>query len=276
MNATDDWYDTKWLSDDTLMISEAGYQAYAVFGSDETVVIDTGIGVGDLRGLIESRTETPVRTLLTHWHWDHIGNAAQFERIAIHPRERTGDGRVAIDTLSKEFVDRPGAFISDWEEQGNELPEGVGPQTYAIEPAPEVDTIEPGNRIDLGDREIEIHTAYGHSLRQQAVLDRESGILFGGDVIGANGDVIAMFRNSDLESYEKTFSHLVSLRDRGEFDTLVTGHTRPYRGNDLTVLDDMYRGVRRVRSGTAPATHVETPWGPARRYEFDEFGVLTR
>lgn len=274
MNDTDDWFRVDQVAENGLMVTEAGYQSYVVVGAVETVVIDTGIGVGDLRGLVEDLVDNPVKVLLTHSHWDHIGNASQFDTVGIHPRERTASGHVKIDALSDEFVGRPAGFVEEWRDQGNELPDCFDPATYSVDPT-KAEAIEPGDRFDLGNTELEVLAVPGHSPGQQAALDPDSGVLYGGDVVGGNGDLIAVFQHSNLESYADTIERLVDLRDVGEFDTLLTGHVRPYRGSDLDVLNDMLDGLREIIAGKVTPREVESPWGAARRYEFDGFGVLT-
>ena len=54
---------------------------YLVVGSRKAALIDTGAGIGDLRGLVESLTELPVMVLTTHLHTDHAGGNPLFEEI---------------------------------------------------------------------------------------------------------------------------------------------------------------------------------------------------
>src|SRR3954447_17876971 len=62
-------------------------KSYLVIGQDRAALIDTGMGVGDLRALVEARTSLPIIVLQSHAHNDHVGSAAQFDDVRIHPAE---------------------------------------------------------------------------------------------------------------------------------------------------------------------------------------------
>jgi glyoxylase-like metal-dependent hydrolase (beta-lactamase superfamily II) len=275
MNDTDGWFEVETISPTTTVLTEGElFQAYLVTGTERSVLVDTGIGIGDLRALVEGLTDTPIDVFLTHWHWDHIGAAHQFERVVIHPRERTAEGEVALDGLTDEFVQRPVDFTEGWLADGKAFPDGFDPDTYTIPPATGVGTVEAGDTLDLGDRELELYDVPGHSPGQLAALDRERGVLYGGDVVGVFGDLIALFEYCDLDDYEAALSTVIDLRDAGAFDTLLTGHNAPMTGEDLDTLDAMYDAIVAVNAGEGDYEVVETPWGPGRRHEYGPFGVI--
>ena len=57
-------------------------------GEERAMLIDTGMGVGDLRGAVEMITDKPLVVVHTHGHIDHTGNARQFDEIWLHPADR--------------------------------------------------------------------------------------------------------------------------------------------------------------------------------------------
>ena len=61
--------------------------SYLLLGRERALLIDTGLGVGNLRREVESLTDLPVSVALTHVHWDHIGGCAQFSPPAVHGEE---------------------------------------------------------------------------------------------------------------------------------------------------------------------------------------------
>lgn len=62
-------------------IEEGNVRMYLLHGLEWDLLIDTGLGGGDLRQLVSTLTGQPVRVLLTHSHFDHIGCAGQFSWI---------------------------------------------------------------------------------------------------------------------------------------------------------------------------------------------------
>ena len=57
------------IAPDTFAINEYGLDAiYLLVGSERALVIDTGSGAFDLKGLVESLTDKPYDVVLTHGH----------------------------------------------------------------------------------------------------------------------------------------------------------------------------------------------------------------
>jgi len=276
VNSTDEWYDTKTVSDGIYRLLEGPYYGmYLISGTEQSLLIDAGIGVGDLRGLVTALVDTPVTLLLTHWHWDHIGNAAQFEDVRIHERELSSDGRVAIDGRSEEFVGRPANFVERWQAAGKAFPDGFDPDEYAVEPVDNPTPLSGEETFDLGNRTLESLHLPGHSPGQLGFLDREAGILYGGDVIHVEEGLYVHLNGCDLRAYQKTFERLRDLRDADAFETLLTSHNPPLSGEELRILDELEDGVRCIIDGDASYDVVETDWGPARRYVFEGSVVFT-
>ncbi|WP_178917891.1 MBL fold metallo-hydrolase [Natronomonas gomsonensis] len=276
MNSTDEWYDVEAVSDGTYRISEGPYYGmYLAAGTERSYLVDAGIGVGDLRALVEGLVDTPVTLLLTHWHWDHIGNAAQFDDVRIHERERSPDGRVALDGRSEEFLGRPANFLERWQAAGKALPDGFDADDYAIEAVENPTSLSGDETFDLGDRTLESLHLSGHSPGQLGFLDRQSGVLYGGDVIHVDEGLYVHLEGGDLRAYLETFERLCELRDAGGFETLLTSHNPPFVGAELAILDRLEDGLRRIIDGDADYEVVETDWGDARRYEFGGSVVFT-
>ena len=279
MNRTSDWYTVDRIAPESYQITEAEgvlrCNSFLIDGGDEALLIDTGLGIGDLRSVVEELVDGPVRVLLSHSHWDHIGAAHQFQEAVVHERERADDERVTIDTLSDEFVERPIQFVRSWTDAGNGFPDGFDPESYDVPPVENVGTVSPGDVLRVGDRSLELLHIPGHSPGQLAALDRDTGVLYGADVIGIGADLYAHFQDSDVAAYADAVADLADAYHEGAFDVLATGHNEPYRGDEIAVLDDIHAALGEILDDTAEYEVIETDWGPARRYEFDEFAVLT-
>nr|MDP9472148.1 MBL fold metallo-hydrolase [Chloroflexota bacterium] len=68
-------------------LHEEQVKSYLVVGSERAILIDTGMGVGDIRTLVADLTDRPVTVVNSHVHWDHIGGNGLFAEILIHPTE---------------------------------------------------------------------------------------------------------------------------------------------------------------------------------------------
>ena len=62
-------------------------QMYLIEGGKRAALIDTGTGVGDLRGYVEEFTDKEIAVILTHGHLDHALGAAPFDTIYMNRRD---------------------------------------------------------------------------------------------------------------------------------------------------------------------------------------------
>lgn len=276
MNATDDWYEVTRVADDSYKLDEAdGYGSFLIEGDDRALVVDAGVGVGDLRGLVTDMVEKPLTLVLTHSHWDHIGAAAQFDDILLADEELPADGRVAIDSMTHEFDHRPTQFANRWVEDGNELPGGLDPDDHAIDPF-HASPVPVDEGIDLGDRTLDVVPFPGHSPGHLGLLDPATDVLYGGDVIHVDKNLYVMFDDCDLEAYVDSMERLRDLRDEDAFEVLATSHNPPMSGGDLSLIDDLLAGLREIAAGTRAYEVVETDWGEARSYQVGPSTVMTK
>ena len=51
---------------------------FLLVGDERAMVIDTGVGIGDLKGFIRKLTDKPLMVCYTHNHVDHVGGAGAF------------------------------------------------------------------------------------------------------------------------------------------------------------------------------------------------------
>lgn len=89
-------------------------------GQKSAVLIDTGLGVSNIKEIVDQLTGLPVMVITTHVHWDHIGGHKYFDNIAVHEAEKDWLAvkfpiplQVAKKNLTKVPCDFPAGFDVD-------------------------------------------------------------------------------------------------------------------------------------------------------------------
>jgi glyoxylase-like metal-dependent hydrolase (beta-lactamase superfamily II) len=81
-----DWFAVEQVEPGTWLVAEPGHvNCFLVEGGDQAVLVDTGLGLADIRAAAESLTGKPILAVNTHSHSDHRGGNRQFVDIAAHP-----------------------------------------------------------------------------------------------------------------------------------------------------------------------------------------------
>ena len=73
---------------DTYEIDEFDCSSIFLFvGKERALLLDTGCGIGDLKGVIRKITDKPYIVIASHGHMDHIGGAGAFDELYINPAD---------------------------------------------------------------------------------------------------------------------------------------------------------------------------------------------
>lgn len=186
-------------------LHEERVKSYLVVGNERAVLIDTGMGVGDLRSLVDGLTDRPLTVVNSHAHWDHVGGNAAFvgrAEILIHAAEaRDLERGVPNSKVRAAFAE---------EHRRGPLPVGFDPATAVIAPTRADRALGGGEWLDLGGRTLEVIHAPGHSPGGIVLLDRGNGALFSTDV--AYPEALYCFATgTDLDAYRATMAGLAAL-----------------------------------------------------------------
>lgn len=193
---------------------------YLVAGKNRALLLDTGMGKGDLPAYLRTLTSLPIAVAITHGHGDHFLQVNEFKNSTV--------------------------YIS--EEDASHLPPG-----YIT---PKFKWIKDGDIIDLGGgRQFEAIHVPGHTLGSMVYLDRKDNIAVTGDAAGS-GMMVYLFLPSctALDQYLRGLEHLQEKLKGFEHLTLLVGHAYqekvPLTGAAAQeYVADMISAVKKVLSG---------------------------
>lgn len=75
------------LNDELWMIDDGVCHCYLVVGSARALLLDTGLGVGNIRETAAEITDLPLTLVITHEHMDHLGGVSLFRDAYISKLE---------------------------------------------------------------------------------------------------------------------------------------------------------------------------------------------
>ena len=232
---------------------------FLVAGTERAAVIDTGMGIGDLRAAVDAVTRLPLMVCNTHSHWDHIGSNSQFDEIAIHAREFKLLTREQDVSGIRQQMGRSAAQAI--------LPAGFDPAQYKITSRPGTRSLAHGDTIELGGRSLRVIHTPGHSGGHVSYFDDRHGLLFSGDMVYA-GPLYACFKGSDPVAFQASAHRLAELAARVRL--IAPGHNRVLQGS--TFLHELADAADRAQSGEAPALPADEFIG-GREVRFDTFSI---
>lgn len=156
---------------------------FLVTGRERALLIDTGVGIGDLKWYVEDMLGgMPFEVIATHNHGDHIGGAAWFGPIWIHPADGNWSAGPAVPTLD---------FRRSYAEmiRGREQKEYPYDPDTDIRPWPRDPVFRalPDRQVfDLGGRCITVHHCPGHTPGEIVLTDDLTKTLLCGDACNCN------------------------------------------------------------------------------------------
>jgi len=236
----DPWFEVYRVAPRTFAIYEPHQSeetiSYLIVGDTKALLFDTGLGIGDLRRVTSALTQLPIVVLNSHTHNDHVGDNWQFDTVYGMNTDFTRvNARGSRDDAQAEIA--PGEICG-------KLPAGFDPKTYATKPWKIASYVGDGERIDLGNRTIEIIATPGHTPDAISLLDRAGGLLFTGDTYYPAP--IWLFRpETDLAAYAASIRGLAALAPKVR--TVLGAHNVPVA--DPTVLARLVTAFEAVRRG---------------------------
>ena len=257
------WFEVYRVAPETYAIYEP-HQAeetisYLIVGTKQALLLDTGMGIGNIQKVVAQLTKRFVVVLNSHTHNDHVGGNAEFTFVygmdTDFTRKNARGSRVDAQ-----------AEITPDQVCGN-LPRGFNRKTYVTKPWKISRFIKDGFTINLGGgRKLEVIATPGHTPDAIALLDRENGLLFTGDTYYPAP--IWLYRpETDMDAYVASAKKLAALAPHVK---LVLGaHNVPVAQPD--VLPKLVDAIQAVRSGKG---EVKAAGAGKAMHTFQDFKFL--
>jgi glyoxylase-like metal-dependent hydrolase (beta-lactamase superfamily II) len=231
---------------------------YLIVGRQQAALIDTGMGIGNVRSEIEKITAVPCSVFNTHFHWDHTGANSYFADRAIQELEVE---LVAVDPDVSDL--RPSMQSAAAQAV---LPNDFDPATYQIIAKPATRRLRDNDLIDLGNHQLRVIHTPGHSPGHAAYFDETSHLLFTGDA-AYQGPMYACFEGSDPAAFAQSLQHLANLP---EVSIICPGHDELI--SDSRWLTELARSAKAAVDGELHGQlHDEFIQG--REFQFEGYSI---
>jgi len=212
---------------DALVLTSGMWQtnAVALRSGSEAMLVDSPYFPDELEllpGVLAQAGFEPDGLIATHGDFDHLLGRLAFPGLAL------GVGELTAERLQRE----PGAAQRELRDADAEF--------YVTRPRPlalgSVQALPVPGSVELGDGELELHPAEGHTGDGLAVLAPDHGLLACGDYL-SDVELPMISPGGSLAAYRATLARLGPLVERCE--TVVPGHGSPLeRDAALRVLDE--------------------------------------
>lgn len=220
-------------------LHEEEVKSYLIVGTERALLLDTGMGVGDIRSLVTGLTDRPVFVVNSHAHWDHIGGNDLFDEIWIHAAEAD---RLTAGVPNTKLR---GAFAAA--HLRGPLPAGFDSETRAFPATSATGILRGGETFNPGGRTLEVIHCPGHSPGGIALLDPGAGVLFSTDIAYPCA-LYAFSDESNLETYHASLQRLATLAPL--LRTVYPSHcASPMEPGLLPLMRD---GVAAILAGRRP------------------------
>jgi glyoxylase-like metal-dependent hydrolase (beta-lactamase superfamily II) len=231
--------------------------SYLITGSKRAMLFDTGMGISNIKAVVEQLTKLPIIVLNSHTHNDHVGDNWRFADIYGMPTaftRKNAEGSMADAQAELASGQICGA-----------LPSGFNPKDYRTKAFHISHWLHDGEIIDLGGRSLKVISTPGHTPDAIALLDERDKLLWTGDTFYA-GPIYLYRPETDLDAYVASVKQLSALVPR--LDLLLPAHNEPVA--EPSVLPRVVDAMQQVREGKTKSV----PKDGKREFVFDGFSFL--
>lgn len=209
---------------------------YLIVGDKRALLFDTGMGISDVKKVTAELTKLPIIVLNSHTHDDHVGGNWQFATVYGMDTDFTrANAKGSREDAQAEIA--PDQICG-------ELPQNFDVKSYATKPWRISRFLHDGDKLDLGNRTIEVLATPGHTPDAICLLDRANGLLFTGDTYYPAP--IWLFRpETDLDAYVASVKRMAALSP--QLKLVLGAHNIPVA--EPSVLPRLVKAIEAVRAG---------------------------
>jgi len=234
------WFTVQKIDANTYAISEYGHwervHSFLLMGKEKAILIDTGLGIDNIKRITDQLTSLPIEVITTHVHTDHIGSHGEFEKIYVHEGDKdwlvNGIKGLSIEQIRKD-VSRDITLPT---------PKTFNPRTYQPFQGEPTGLLHDGQEIELGNRKLIIYHTPGHAPGHISVYDETNGYLFTGDLLYDETPIYAFYPSTDPVDLVNSLEKISKIRNismvYGSHNTL---------GLAPTILEEVKKAVHYLR-----------------------------
>jgi glyoxylase-like metal-dependent hydrolase (beta-lactamase superfamily II) len=238
--------------------------SYLIVGSQKSLLIDTGMGIGNIEKVVNELSSVPLTVINTHTHHDHIGDNWRFEQslIGIQCEFSKKNDHDLFNEAQNEIKD--GMIREEY------LPKDFDRKSYRIKPFSITKYISDGEIINLGnERKIIVIFTPGHTPDSISLLDIQERVLFVGDTF-YQGPIFLYRPETNLEDYIKSLENLVCVIKTNKVELIIPSHNTPNVDPDLLIM--ALEAIKKVKEGKIIAKKTDD--NLYNQYEFDDFSFV--
>ncbi|MED0962971.1 MBL fold metallo-hydrolase [Bacillus paramycoides] len=234
------WFTIQRIDENTYAISECGHwekvHSFLLLGEEKAVLIDTDLGIDNIKRITDQLTDLPIEVITTHVHADHIGSHGEFERIYVHEGDKdwlvNGIKGLSIEQIRKDIsrdikIPTPETFNSDTYQPFQGEPTGL---------------LKDGDVIKMGNRRLIIYHTPGHSPGHLSIFDETNGYLFTGDLLYDETPIYAFYPSTNPVDLVNSLERISDIPNV----TMVYGSHNTL-GLEPKILDEVKWAVKFLR-----------------------------
>lgn len=181
--------------------------SFLLVGEEKAVLIDTGLGIDNIKRITDLLTDLPIIVLTTHVHTDHIGSHGEFENIYVHKKDSdwliNGIKGLSIEQIRK-VISRDITIPT---------PETFDPDTYIPYRGEPRGFLADGDVIDIGNRELIVYHTPGHSPGHICILNATNGYLFTGDLLYDETTIYAFYPSTNPRDLVNSLERISKIKN---------------------------------------------------------------
>ena len=282
------WFAVQRLREGIHLVGEPMHvNSYLIEGSERAVLLDTGMGISNIRAEVEKLTDLPVLVVNSHYHFDHVGGNHQFDEIAIHelgagplqagpPPHWFASYLAAVEEVLAQYavfrdIDQAWFQVLGPEMQMRPLPAAFDRAAWRTVTSVPTRLLRDGDILDLGGRTLQVLHTPGHTRDSICLLDAGSRILFTGDTIDT-GPIYAQFEESSIDAFADSARKLLAYA--GQVDVLFSAHGARYQSYP-ELIPRVAAAFARLQAGDVELSDTQDCFGtPSKEARFNDFSIL--